>query len=40
MTLSLAKPDQQYVILTDASFHQAGFVLMVEFYVNKNNKTN
>lgn len=30
--LRLAKPNLQYVILTDASYHGAGFVLMVEDY--------
>ena len=30
--LRLAKPDLQYVILTDASYHQAGFVFLIEDY--------
>ena len=29
-TLRLAKPGLQYVLLCDASYHGAGFVLMVE----------
>ena len=33
LTLSLAKPGLQYVILCDASFHVTGFVLMVEDYL-------
>ena len=34
-TLRLAKPDQQYVILCDASYHSSGFVLMIEDFVQK-----
>ena len=30
LTLRLAKPGLQYVILCDASFHGTGFVLMIE----------
>ena len=30
LTLRLAKPGLQYVILSDASFHGTGFVLMIE----------
>ena len=37
MTLRLAKPNQQYVVLTDASYYQAGFVLMIEDYVKNEN---
>ena len=33
MTLRLPKPDLQYVLLCDASYYGAGFVLMVEDYV-------
>ena len=40
MTLTLAKPDSQYVILTDASYHQAGFVLMIEDYLKASNDNN
>ena len=36
-TLRLAKPDKQYVILTDASYHQAGYVLMIEDYLQPSN---
>ena len=32
VTLRLPKPGLQYVILCDASYHGAGFVLMVEDY--------
>ena len=32
-TLRLAKPDLQYVILCDASFHGTGFVLMIKDYL-------
>ena len=32
MTLRLAKPGLQYVLLCDASYHGAGFVLMIEDY--------
>ena len=35
VTLQLTKPGLQYVILCDASYHGAGFVLLVEDYVNK-----
>ena len=38
ITLRLPKPDLQYVILCDASCHGTGFVLMVEDYVNTENK--
>ena len=33
LTLRLAKPGLQYVILYDASFHGTGFVLMIEDYL-------
>ena len=33
LTLRLAKPGLQYVILCDASFHGTGFVLMIEDYL-------
>ena len=33
LTLRLAKPGLQYVILCDASFHGTGFVLMIENYL-------
>ena len=33
MTLRLPKPDLQFVLLCDASYYGAGFVLMVEDYV-------
>ena len=36
MTLRLPKPDLQYVLLCDASYYGAGFVLMVEDYVKGN----
>ena len=32
LTLRLAKPGLQYVILCDAIFHDTGFVLMIEVY--------
>ena len=35
ITLRLPKPDFQYVILADASYYSAGYVLMVEDYVQK-----
>ena len=35
ITLRLPKPGLQNVILFDASYHRAGFVLMVEDYVNE-----
>ena len=35
VTLRLPKPGLQYVILCIASYHGAGFVLMVEDYVNE-----
>ena len=38
VTLRLPKPRLQYVILCDASYHGAGFVLMVEDYVNETGK--
>ena len=38
VTLRLPKPGLQYVILCDASYHGAGFVLMVEDYVNETGK--
>ena len=34
LTLRLAKPGLQYVILCDACFHGTGFVLMIEDYLN------
>ena len=33
-TLRLAMPHQQYVFLCDASYHGAGFVLMIQDYTN------
>ena len=36
MTLRLPKPGLQYVLLCDASYYEAGFVLMVEDYVTGN----
>ena len=33
MSLRLPKPEAQYVILTDASFYAAGYVLMIEDYI-------
>ena len=38
VTLRLQKPGLQYVILCDASYHGAGFVLMVEDYVSEKGK--
>ena len=38
VTLRLPKPGLQYVILCDASYHGAGFVLMVEDCVNETGK--
>ena len=38
VTLQLPKRGLQYVILCDASYHGAGFVLMVEDYVNETGK--
>ena len=38
VTLRLPKPGLQYVILCDASYHGADFVLMVEDYVNETGK--
>ena len=38
VTLRLLKPGLQYVILCDASYHGAGFVLMVEDYINETGK--
>ena len=39
LTLRLAKPGLQYVILCDASFHGTGFVLMIEDYlIDQNGK--
>ena len=38
VTLRLPRPGLQYVILCDASYHGAGFVLMVEDYVNETGK--
>ena len=38
VTLRLPKPGLQYVILCDAGYHGAGFVLMVEDYVNETGK--
>ena len=35
MTLRLPKPGLQYVLLCDASYYEAGFVLMVEDYVDE-----
>ena len=37
MTLRLAKPGQKYILLCDASYYAAGFVLMVEDYLDENN---
>ena len=40
LTLRLAKPGLQFVILCDASFHGTGFVLMIEDYlIDKKGKT-
>ena len=40
LTLRLAKPGLQYVILCDASFHGTGFVLMIEDYlIDQKSKT-
>ena len=40
LTLRLAKPGLQYVILCDASFHGTAFVLMIEDYlIDQNGKT-
>ena len=40
LTLRLAKPGLQYVILCDASFHGTGFVLMIEDYpIDQKGKT-
>ena len=36
MNLKLPKPDEQYVILSDAAFYGAGYVLMIE---NKSKET-
>ena len=33
LTLGLAKPGLQYVILCDACFHGTGFVLLIEDYL-------
>ena len=33
MTLNLPKPGLQYVLLCDASYYGAGFVLLIEYYV-------
>ena len=33
LTLRLAKPGLQYIILCDASFHGTGFVIMMEDYL-------
>ena len=38
VTMRLPKPGLQYVILCDASYHGAGFALMVEDYVNETGK--
>ena len=38
VTLRLSKPGLQYVIFCDASYHGAGFVLIVEDYVNETEK--
>ena len=37
LTLRLAKPGLQYVILCDASYHGTGFVLMIEDYLQDQN---
>ena len=37
MTLRLAKPNQQYVVLTMAIYYQAGFVLMIGDFVKNEN---
>ena len=39
MTLRLPKPGQQHVLLYDASYYGAGFVLMVEVYVTRKRKS-
>jgi hypothetical protein len=36
-TLRLPKPDLQYVLLTDASYYAAGYVLMIEDYADDKN---
>ena len=33
LTLRLAKPGLQYVLLCDASYYGSGFVLMIEDYI-------
>ena len=38
LTLRLAKPGLQYVLLCDASYYGAGFVLMIEDYIKTPNK--
>ena len=38
LTLRMAKPGMQYVLLCDASYHGAGFVLMIEDYVQGSKK--
>ena len=37
-TLRLAKSDQQYVFLCDASYYSSGFVLMIEDYLEQEQK--
>ena len=41
LTLRLAKPGLQYVLLCDATYYGSGFVLMIEHYIldQKNKKT-
>ena len=38
LTLRLAKPGLQYVLLCDASYYGTGFVLMIEDYIKTQNK--
>ena len=38
-TLRVAKPGQQYVILSDASFYNSGLVLMIEDYLEHKDGT-
>ena len=40
MSLKLPKTNKQYVIMTDASFYAAGFVLMIEDYTDKKHDQN
>ena len=38
LTLRMAKPGMQHVLICDASYHGAGFVLMIEDYVQGSKK--